>query len=133
MSARNRLDVGTIWRKVVNLYIFPCFFVKWRHTVMLLRLCEVRPYAAYGSENHRQHIHRLHIVLRTVLYAAIFTKCWCRQLVIVQYGLCTIQRMAFQVRRVLHTWKSGTPTGCPVPGTTTSKCVNISAPGTQTR
>ena len=43
---------------------------------MLLRLCEVRPYAAYGSENHRQHIHRqhihrLHIVLRTVLYAAI--------------------------------------------------------------
>ena len=37
---------------------------------MLLRLCEVRPYAAYGSENHRQHIHRLHIVLRTVLYAA---------------------------------------------------------------
>ena len=53
---------------------------------MLLRLCEVRPYAAYGSENHRQHIHkqhihRLHIVLRTVLYAAIFTKCGCRPLV----------------------------------------------------
>ena len=47
---------------------------------MLLRLCEVRPYAAYGSENHRQHIHRLHIVLRTVLYAAIFTKCGCRHI-----------------------------------------------------
>ena len=44
----------------------------------------------------------------------------------------TVKRMAFQVRMVLHTRKSGTPTGCPVPGTMTLRCVNISAPGTST-
>ena len=44
----------------------------------------------------------------------------------------TVKRMAFQVRMVLHTLKSGTPTGCPVPGTMTLRCVNISAPGTST-
>ena len=44
----------------------------------------------------------------------------------------TVKRMAFQVRMVLHTLKSGTPTGCPVPGTMTPRCVNISAPGAST-
>ncbi len=41
---------------------------------MLLRQCEARPYADYGSESHRWHIHRLHIALKAVLCAVIFTK-----------------------------------------------------------
>ncbi len=40
---------------------------------MLLRHCEARPYAAYGSGKHRRHIHRLLAILRAGLCAAIFT------------------------------------------------------------
>ena len=50
---------------------------------MLLLYCEGLSYAAYGSGNHRRHIHRPLVVLRAVLCAAIFTKCGCRLLLTV--------------------------------------------------
>lgn len=45
---------------------------------MLPHHCVVRSYAAYGSGNHRWHIHRLPVALMAVLCATIFTK-YCRQ------------------------------------------------------
>ena len=56
-------------------------FAKQRHTIMLLSHCEAGPYATYGYRNHRRHTHRPLVVLRVDLRAAIFTKCWCHQLV----------------------------------------------------
>gem|GEM_PF-4175506 len=45
-------------------------------------------YAAYGSGNHRRHNHRLLVVLKVSLYAAIFIKCECSQIVYKLFGDC---------------------------------------------
>ena len=38
--------------------------------------CEAGPYAAYGSGNHRRHIHRLLAVPKEGLCAAILVNCY---------------------------------------------------------
>ena len=46
---------------------------------MLPRQCGAGSYADYGSGSHRWHVHRLEVVPRAVLRAAIFTKFGCHR------------------------------------------------------
>lgn len=64
------------FRSCFDLYEIGRHLAKRRHTIMLLRRCEARSYAAYGSGKHRRHIRRLHVVLWAGLCAAILTKHW---------------------------------------------------------
>ena len=68
-----------------------------RHTITLLRRCEARSYATYGSGKHRRHIRRLPVVLRAGLYAAIFTKRVCRT----PYGIVR-RPLAFHVSQRVY-------------------------------
>ena len=82
LSANDLHHSASSSNKVAFLRMMECYFAKWRHTVTLLHHYEARSYADYASGNHRWHIHRLHIVLRAVLCAAIFITFLCHLIII---------------------------------------------------